>query len=376
MQDLQVDLVDDISLLKSEWEDMQAEGTSFICQNYDWVRIAYETFDSSHRPVIITGRNSDGIQFILPLVLVTGMPSRLRWPGGNHVNLGTGLFSRKFLEEPGHGTMRFVFEQIGKKLPGIIVLHLKNQPQKLLGYPNPLLELPHQPNPNPLYVMDLKPGFEAILDMGNGKRKRKIFRRQHRVAESLGGYELVTPTDKDEISSIMDEFFAMKSERFAELGIPDAFGDTEAREFLSALAGEPEKNGTQLLRLMALKVDGKMRAMYGSGILPGYCQACINAVAYDDFAEESPGEMIMYLMVDHLINEGFEYLDLGVGHERYKISWCKKSHQIMDTIYPLSYGAIPFSQYLRSETRMKEIIKGNHTLWENFKKVRKLKGRI
>ena len=376
MRDLEIDLVSNIALLKDEWEVLQNQGTSFIYQNYDWVRIAYETFDARHQPVIIVGRRKGDLQFIIPLVLVSGMPSKLRWPGDSHTNVGCGLYTLEFLKNFGSNTMHTVFEKVQSELSGVVLLHLKNQPLEIAGLPNPMLELPHQQNPNPFYLMDLTPGLDAILDMGSGKRKRKLFRRQARVAEQMGGYELVVPDAPDEIQTIMTEFFALKAERFAELGIQDVFSDKATQEFLTRLAREPEKDGVQLLRLFVLKVGGKMRAMYGSGILKDYCQSCINAVAYDEFSEESPGEMVMYLMVDHLIREKFQALDLGIGRERYKVSWCKDTSVLMDTIYPLSLSAVPFSRLLRSQTKLKQFVKSNSVLWEQFKKLRKLKGRI
>ncbi|MEM9332567.1 MAG: GNAT family N-acetyltransferase [Pseudomonadota bacterium] len=373
---LRIDLVDDIAVLETEWKTLFEEGTGFIFQHYDWVSAAYETYDAKNRPVILTGRSSGRLQFIIPMVLVSGIPAKLRWPGDSHTNIGCGLFSKEFLGNYTTGLITTIFEKLQKHMTGIVVLHLKNQPKILAGHPNPLLELPHQSSANPFYIMDLEDGLDSILDRGNGKRKRKQFRRQQRVAEELGGYELVIPKDPKEIEEIMTEFFTLKSARFAELGINDVFEDSATQQFLLRLAMKPEVNGNQLLRLFVLKVGGKMRAMYGGGILTDYCQSCINAVAYDDFAEESPGEMVMYLMVDHLIKTGFKKLDLGVGQERYKVSWCRNTQTIMDTVYPLSYAAIPFSQYLKSETRLKEVIKSNQMLWENFKKFRKLKSNI
>ncbi len=237
-------------------------------------------------------------------------------------------------------------------------------------------ELPHIPGPNPFYELDLRQGLDSILDMGNGKRKRKLFRHQQRAAEKLGGYELVVPTDEAEIRATMDAFFHHKADRFKELGIKDIFADEKTREFLRALAVEPPQDGNQLLRLYVLKVGGEMRALYGEGILGSYCQSCINAVAYDEFSQHSPGEMVLYLMLERLIQDGFVKFDLGIGYERYKISWCKNSHELMETVYPLSKRAIPFCKYIQLVTWLKDSLKGNVFVWDQFKKIRKLLSRI
>ncbi len=88
---LDVDVVTDIRSLKDEWVKLQSEGTGFIYQNYNWVRIAYETYDQDQRPFIIVARQNGELKLVLPLVLEPGIPSILRWAGGSHANTCCGL---------------------------------------------------------------------------------------------------------------------------------------------------------------------------------------------------------------------------------------------------------------------------------------------
>lgn len=373
-KDLTLEVVRQIEGLKDEWMHLHKEGTSHIFQHYDWVRIAYETYEAENTPFIVVARHRGELQFILPLVLVRGLPSVLRWPGNTHANVCCGLFTKSFLECHDQDILKQVFSSLRSRLPGITLLHLKNQPQQIAGFVNPMLTLSHQLAPDPCFHMDLSKGFDEVLDSGNGKKKRKMFRRQSRIADDLGGYELYSPTDPDEIEEIVNQFFDLKAARFAELGIPDIFAEQESRSLLTKLALNSSTDGAELFKFFVLKVGGKMRALYGCGILGSHCQACVNAVVYDDFSDESPGEMILYLMVDHLVKEGFTALDLGVGNERYKTSWCKNMTLLMDTIYPISVAAMPFANIVRSKTQLKEKIKNNKSAWAGFKRIRKLMG--
>ena len=81
-------------------------------------------------------------------------------------------------------------------------------------------------------------------------------------------------------------------------------------------------------------------------------------------------------MLEHLVEEGFEQFDLGLGYERYKASWSKKQLPLMETVYPLSVAALPFKWYLEYKTQAKDQIKQNRLLWAGFKRLRKLFGKV
>ncbi|MEM7068957.1 MAG: GNAT family N-acetyltransferase [Pseudomonadota bacterium] len=375
-RELEVDVLDNVSELEDDWRELQSEGTGSIYQDFDWVRIAYETFDAKNRPLVVAAREKGKLQFVLPLVLLPGIPNKIRWVGGKHANLSYGLFSREFLASPGETSMKDLILSLQQHVVRIAVIHLINQPETICGFPNPMMQLSHIEGPNPLFELDLRPGLGSILDKASNKRKRRLFRQQQRAAEAAGGYELIVPTDRKEIRLHMEEFFANKAERFRELGIKNVFSEDRSREFMMRLATEPPNDASQLLRLYVLEVGGKTRAMYGGGVTGKNWQSCINAVIYDEFAEYSPGEMIIRLMLEHLEGEDFEHFDLGLGYERYKESWCKTRTPLFETIYPLSGAATPFKWYLEYHTHLKYGIKNNSTLWNSFKRLRKLFGRI
>ncbi len=50
------------------------------------------------------------------------------------------LYAKSFLQNPGAGTMQEVLRKARTKVRGIVVLHLKNRPEKLAGFNNPLLD--------------------------------------------------------------------------------------------------------------------------------------------------------------------------------------------------------------------------------------------
>lgn len=360
-------------LIKDDWELLQCEKTAFIYQNYEWVRIACETIEKNNTIFIVTGRVNDKLQFILPMAFEEGIVKTVKWIGGTHANICSGIFSEAFLKTEAPSLIPEVFKLIKKSIGGSVKTQLHNQPFILKSYKNPMLTLPHQASINSIYDMGLSDSLDATLDQGNGKRKRKIWRKQNRVAESMGGYELVSPQSREDILEAVDEFFLLKGKRLSEMGVQNVFADQNTIDFFVQMAlAAPLKDG-HLFKIYQLKVQNKTRAMYVLGINGSYCQAYVNAVEYDEFSDHSPGEMILYAMIEQLINDGHTKLDLGVGDERYKRSWCPGKHPLFDTNIALSASAQPGILALRAKNSVKRYVRNNPKLWLKLKKIRKTK---
>lgn len=362
--------------LETEWKELQKAETANIYQNYDWVRIACNTLEKNNQIHIVTGRNQDGLQFILPMALDGSLFKTLRWIGGTHANICSGVYSETFLKSAHQALMQRIFKIISKSIDGVAQSKLSNQPMVLKGHKNPLAFLPQQTSVNNMYDMDLRNGLDAILDAGSGKRKRKLWRKQNRVAESMGGYELFTPESDEAIIKAVDEFLVLKAKRLHSMGIHNIFADQDTVDFLKQMALAPDLENGKLLQIFQLKIAGKTRAMYAYGVQGKYCQAYVNAVSYDEFSEHSPGEMVLYAMVTHLIEQGYERFDLGVGDERYKISWCPGKHKLFDTILPLSAYSVPLVFGLRITNIVKRYARNNPNIWLKLKKLRKAKAAL
>lgn len=362
--------------IKDEWLSLQHEKTACIYQNYDWIRVACETLEKDNTIFIITGRSDDKLQFILPMAMEDGLVKTVRWIGGTHANICSGIFSEAFLKFEKGNIIPDVFKLVGKLISGIVKTQLHNQPFNLKSYKNPMLSLPQRPSVNSMYDMDLRDGMDAILDQGSGKRKRKLWRKQNRVAESMGGYQLVSPKAHEDILEAIDEFMVLKGKRLIDMGVQNVFADKNTIDFFIQMAVIPPTEDAHLFKIFQLKIQDKTRAIYALGVDGGYCQAYVNAVEYDDFSDHSPGEMILYAMIEQLIADGYAKFDLGVGDERYKRSWCPGQHPLFDTNIALSASAQPIIFGLRAKNRLKRYIRNNPELWQKLKKLRKTKASL
>lgn len=364
--------------LKDEWYKLQSEKYCTIYQHYDWVRIAKETINKNDEFLIIVVREveTNEVALIIPLVVQDGAVKKITWTGSTHSPLNSPVYSKKFATSGDHSIFHELFLLAGKSISGLAMTTLGNQPLHVNNIDNPIRSLKHTKSVNSMFVMDLSEGFDAVLEAGNAKRKRKAFRKQQRTAESMGGYEVVVPESREEIISAIDEFRAFKKTRFKQMGIPDVFADQDTIDFLNALGCEPAADNHQLFKIIQLKVGGITRALYAGGIIDDYFQASINAIAIDDFTPNSPGEFLLYLMVEDFVSQGFQKADLGVGSERYKHSWCQHEYELFDVIMPLSGAAKPVVKLLQWKNAAKGFLRGNQFIWSNIKRWRKFSGQF
>ncbi len=372
-----IDIVaqDSIASLEGIWRQLENEGNASVYQRYDWIDICLRTINSSDdvQPYIIYGSIDGFPAFIFPMIIEGSYIKVLKWIGGSHSNYNMPLFSNKFMELHSQRDIEMVFKRIIRMLPGVTLVKLCNQPLNWEGIPNPFLHLPHITSTNPAFDMSLEGGLEGVLSRGNRKRKKKKFNSQVRFCEPYGGYRLVMPKSEAEALSIMEVFKQQKAHRFKMLGIKNVFGSKEAQAFLDDLARH-SVNDNPIVRLFGLEIAGELRAIYGGGISGTRFSGYFSSISDDEFTQMSPGEMLLYLLVDECAKVGFSNIDLGAGDERYKRSWCPERIDLFDTIVPVKWQAHPIVKLQATKHRLRRRVRSSNLAWESVKRLRKIKG--
>ncbi len=128
-----------------------------------------------------------------------------------------------------------VLDAIRAAHPDVDALVLERLLPEHEGIANPLLALPHFPSPNVSRAVSLEGGFDALLSRVSGKRKKKSTAPQTRKFEAAGGFRRIEARTPEEVSRLLDAFFAMKEFRFRKMGIANVFGDMEVQNFFRSL---------------------------------------------------------------------------------------------------------------------------------------------
>ncbi len=324
------------------------------------------------QPFIIVGRLKGDLVFILPCTLHGRFGTRVKFIGGSHVNFNMGIFAQKYHDIITPQCFNHIFRRIQKLVPGLGYLALCCQPESWKGKDNPLLCKPHQRSANPAFLLNLEGGFDATLGRGNGKRKRKKFRQQVRQCDAFGGYTLCKPATTPEIGELVDIFLEQKTRRLQSMGIKNVFADETTRNFLIELASRSLGDKSPLLQLYALKIGNSVAAIFGAGAMGSHLSGYFSSIDTDKYSEISPGEMLLYLVVEDACGEGYEMLDLGAGDERYKRSWSSEKIDMYEVFVPYNYTATPIVYLRRLYGLIRRVVRENENSWNAYKYIRRI----
>ncbi|MEP9395846.1 GNAT family N-acetyltransferase [Mesorhizobium sp. KR2-14] len=326
-----------------------------------------------HPEGLIVSLKADGrAAFALALEVVRAGPFRIaRFMGGTHAN---GNFAPALPAWSGVATraeMAQMVKAIRAARPDIDALLLQRLAVDLDGHKNPLLALPHVPSPNIALAVDLRSGFDAVLEHTSAKRKRKKHRAQMRKFEAAGGYRRIVAATPEEIRRLFDAFLEMKEQRFRKAGVANVFAEAEIQAFFQALFADALRHGTRRFTLEGLEVAGKLRAVTGTSHCGKRLICEFGAIRDNELAPASPGEFLFYENIEKACEQGFEVYDFSVGDEPYKRLWCDVETRQADVLVPLTAKGHGFALAMRVSVRLKTHIKNSPVMWRLAKALRR-----
>jgi len=295
-----------------------------------------------------------------------------QFPGRRHAN---GNFPPvRPGEAISEGLLRALIGEIRRVRPGIDIFVLERLDPERCEVANPLLPLSTGRSPNVALAVDLAGGFDALLERASGKRKRKKNRSQTRKFEAGGGYRFVRADTPAETDRLMNAFFAMKHERFRQMGIADVFADEAVRAFFRGLFRDALDKHPSPFTLEGLEVAGRLRAVTGTSRSGNRLTCEFGAISDDEFAPSSPGDFLFFENIQQACTDGFAIYDFGVGDEPYKRQWCDLETHHFDVFLPVSAKGHALALAHRGAARLKSSVKSNAALWQRLKRLRRFVG--
>ncbi|MEP9374119.1 GNAT family N-acetyltransferase [Mesorhizobium sp. KR1-2] len=347
-----------------------ADGLFAPAQSALWV----ESWVSEARPdgLIVKAAEDGRTVFALALEITRVGPFRVaRFMGGTHA---IGNFAPALPGWCGTRSSAGIAEivaAIRAARPDLDALLLQRLALDLDGVKNPLLALPHVPSPNIALAVDLRAGFDAVLERTSAKRKRKKHRAQTRKFEAAGGFRRIVADTPEETRRLFDAFLAMKEQRFRVAGVTNVFAEAEIRAFFHALFAGSLRDGSQGFTLEGLEVGGKLRAITGTSRCGKRLICEFGGISDDELAAASPGEFLFYENIESACDDGFEIYDFSVGDEPYKRLWCNIEIRQADALVPLSVKGHGFAAAMRLTSSLKAFIKNSPLVWKIVKALRK-----
>jgi CelD/BcsL family acetyltransferase involved in cellulose biosynthesis len=370
---LEISLFEDILAVEEDWKWLQTHGICSLYQRFEWVKAWTQNVAGSisMQPRIVVGKCGGKPMFILPLGLSKKGPVKfVTWLGDSHSNFYMGLFDQSFIENSDEQDVRDMMACSLATMGRVDVLALGSQPLTWLGFDNPLALLKRQVSHNHAFALDLNDGFEAAVNKNNGSRKQKKYKRQQKLLSDVGGATLRIASSEVEIDALLDTSFAQMAGRFRQAGIWNRFEDEGVAHFVRQVAKSALGESEPQLLIYGLEIDGKIRATFAGGIHKGQFSGCFISLADDEYLNISPGELIIYLVVQDCVERGLICFDLGRGEEHYKSSWCDTTLAMFESHQALSLLGIAPVAYKRGQIAIKRRIRENEALWTMTKRIR------
>ncbi|MBV9343006.1 MAG: GNAT family N-acetyltransferase [Acidobacteria bacterium] len=165
-------------------------------------------------------------------------------------------------------------------------------------------------------VLPLPATMEALLERFSKCHRGNLRNARARLARAGGGFfELAAPATLEEF---LDDLFRVHRLRWSKAGQAGVLADERIKAF-HALAA-PRLLACGLLRLYRLRVDGRTAAAVYALFhrATAYCYV----QGFDpEFSFLSPGNLLLYRVIEDAIQSGLTSFDFLRGQENYKLHW-------------------------------------------------------
>ena len=362
---------DSIEAAETPWRALERTGVLTPYQRYDWIT-ALRAGRKRHRDrcAVAVVHDAAGPAALLPLAIGRRFGLRVAAIIGSDVANADWLIVRQ--DAAPHFTAAVLARRVAASGPdagGFDGLVLATLPPRWQGLANPLLAIPHQPAPDPLYLAPVTPAGET--GRLSARQRRNILRGKRRLEETVGPVTLRRADGAGEIAAVHAAFLAQRAARFAQMGVPNVFAEDWCVAFFRNAAATAPGSERPAMRLHALWAgDSILATSCGTCAGPHYSQY-INSTASGPAARYSLIGILMHELLPELAAAGITSIDMGLGDFPYKADWTDRQDA-----YDAAIGLTPAGRLagaaIMGLRALKRRIKHNPRLFGAFKRVRAL----
>lgn len=372
-------LFESIGKAETIWREMETSTHVSLHQKFDWCKVWAKMPGVNTMVALVSLDGKPAVLFPLEIIRKSGFRIA-RLIGTAHSNLNSPIYSSGFLAECDGQMVEDLVETLAAiGIPADLLVVDKLRPH-VGDVAQPLLTLPHVTSQNPSFQLPLLNNFADTLSQINAKRRRKKYRVSERRLEEFGGYVHVEARDDASANRLLESFFAQKSLRLKQQGLPDVFSQPGVRDALGKLSSFSGNSGNPRIKLHGIELTagpetglaGKLIAVAGLTEKQGHVICQFGSVDDRTVPEASAGELLFYLMIEQMNQAGCHLFDFGVGDQRYKRSWCPVMTQHSDVFIPFNLRGGVLGPVLSTIVRAKRFIKTSPQLQAIANRVRAL----
>jgi CelD/BcsL family acetyltransferase involved in cellulose biosynthesis len=320
------------------WREIEARGTSFVFQSFDWCSTWFETIGRALEvePLLIHVREpTSGADMFLPLgierkrfgVRCLGfLVNRL----ADHTGpILAGPTDAAFAPEVVSGILR-EFES-ARRCDVADFRHLR---ATVDGRRNPLVGLGCGVAGYRTHSVRIEGSWEAFWAKTVPSKHSADSRRQHRRLAERGESRFVVATTVEQALAITGAMLAQKSRRYRETGRDDPLTSEAYREFYLRITRR--YHGCGMIHVSALTLDDQILATHWGAVWKGRLVSLMPSFEGGEWARYSPGRLLLEHLLEWSFRAGLHEFDLTIGDEPYKFAFCNVSDDLYRLIRPRS----------------------------------------
>jgi CelD/BcsL family acetyltransferase involved in cellulose biosynthesis len=366
-----VDIFGDLGQAETIWRSLEdPRHFSTVYQRFDflsaWQRQVGER--ENFKPFIVVARDAERRPLVLlPLALRHEHGVRAAsFMGGKHATFNMALWDGEFAAGATAADLDALISGIQARSEAD-VLTFHQQPARWQDLPNPLAMLSHQVSVNDCPLLTMTPGAEPSEQISTSMRRK--LRSKERKLQALPGYRYGLAASDTHIKRLLDDFFRVKPLRMAEQKLPNVFANPGVEDFIREACLAKAGDG-HAIDIHALECDAEVIAIFAGVADRGRFSMMFNTYTMSENARHSPGLILMRNIVDHYAGLGYRALDLGIGSDEYKRTFCKGDEPIFDCFIPLTSRGKLAAAAMSGINRAKHLVKHNPALFQMAQRLR------
>ena len=331
MMKLSVQVHNNLETVSKEWPvssaDAPANARYHVFQTLTFLRVWWNSFGrgGAVTPCLVEVREAEGRPVLFaPFALSKrGLARILTFADADAADYNTPiLFPVDYVwtRERAAELWRLIVEA----LPDFDLVIASKMPERVGGLLNPLFLIANAPNDVACHGNDLRRPWDEIE---RAIPFRKTLLKRMRALGRVGTLDYFVVANEQDNDEVLAFVLRQKQRRFEETKVPGFDVDREKYAFFHE--GTHSFARGRMLHLVGLKVGNEIvGAMWGLVQDKVYYAILIGSEG-NDWAKYSIGRIVYYKTLEWLHGAGFEYMDLGIGDEPWKLDHC-------DTTVPLA----------------------------------------
>ena len=210
-----------------------------------------------------------------------------------------------------------LWRAIEAALPKVDIVDLEKMPGSIGNRPNPLFCLANMPNAESCHGSDLTRPLDEIEAT---QAQLKTLRRKLRSLEKLGVVQFTVASTQAERKALLTAALDQKQRRFEETQVPGFAETPQTRDFFEQATSAFAQ--TDNLRFCALSVDGEIVATSWNVALGTRLYELMIGFAGGEWSKHSSGRILNLMLLKWAKENGYHYLDHGIGDEAWKAENC------------------------------------------------------